>query len=234
MTIIAARQFWRPWEGEKKWTLFTDDCVTIWQAQVSAARKYRPKLRELVWKNCRLVIASCWWTREIDVVLNLLQAKLDITKVKDTIGLTYLIQTVLVEARKEINELSKDPSVWLLILEPETNTLRHSDDYSVFQVNNEVEIVAGSWEQAFFSLSKYNWFLWALKKAVESDEYCEFPLYAYRDGEMFTFWHYQDEYEISQILAGNTISHEPTPIECANEPYVEPSWLTETLVAKLW
>lgn len=233
MTIIAAKQFWRPWE-DKKWTLFTDDCVTMWQAQVSAARKYRPKLREIVWKNCRLVIASCWWTREIDVVLNLLQAKLDIERVKDTIWLTYLIQTVLIEAFKTLWEIGKDISVWLLILQPETNTLWHVDDYSVFQVNDEVEIVAGSAEQAYFSLEKYNGFLWALRKAVESDEYCEFPLYAYRDGEMFTFWHYQDEYEISEILKGNTVSHDPTPIECINEPYTEPSWLTEAVVAKFW
>ena len=232
MTIIAAKQIWRVWE-DKKWTLFTDDCVTMWQAQVSAARKYRPKLRELVWKNCSLVVASCGGTREIDMVLNLLQAKLDITKVKDTIGLTYLIQTVLIEAFKTLWEIGKDPSVWLLILQPETNTLWHSDDYSVFQVNDEVEIIAGSWEQAFYSLEKYNSFIWALRKAVEADEYCEFPIYAYRDGEMFTFWHYQDEYEMNQILSGNTINHEPTPIECINEPYVEPKWMTETVTARL-
>lgn len=227
MTIIAARQF------REKWTLFTDDCVTIWQAQVSAAKQYRPKLRELVWKNCKLVVASCWWTREIDVVLNLLQAKLDIAKVKDTIELTYLIQSVLIEAFKTLWEIGKDPSVWLLILEPETNTLWHTDDYSVFQVNEPVEIVAGSGEQAYFSLKKYEWFLWALRWAVKSDEYCEFPIYAYRDWEMFTFYSYQDVLEMNEILNGNTVSHECTPI-CCNEEYREPSWMTEAVVAKLW
>ena len=83
MTIIAAKQFWKTNE-EKKWTLFTDDCVTIGQAQVSAARKYRPKLREITWKNYDLIIASCGGTREIDLTLNLLEAKLEITKVKNT------------------------------------------------------------------------------------------------------------------------------------------------------
>lgn len=228
MTIIAAKQF------KDKWTLFTDDCVTVGQSQISAARKYRPKLREIVWKNCSLIVASCWWTREIDVVLNLLQAKLDITKVKDTIGLNYLIQTTLIEAWNTMSEICKEPSVWLLILEPETNTLWHTDDYSVFQVNDWVEIVAGSAEQAFFSLEKYNNFLWALRKAVESDEYCEFPIYAYRDWSTYTFWHYQDEREIKEILNGNAVKHEPTPVECVNEPYIEPKWLTETVTSKLW
>lgn len=233
MTIIAAKQIWRVWEDKKR-TLFTDDCVTIWQAQISAARKYRPKLREVVWKNCRLIVASCWGTREVDTILNLLEAKLDITRVKDTIGLTYLIQTVLIEAWKTLWEVWKDPSVWLLILQPETNTLWHTDDYSVFQVNEPVEIVAGSWEQAFHSLSKYEGFLWALRGAVRADEYCEYPIYAYRDWEKFTFWPYQDALEMNEILSGNNIRHECNAIECANEPYIEPSGLTEAVVAKLW
>ena len=227
MTIIAAKQF------DNQWTLFTDDCVTIWQAQVSAAKKYRPKLRELSWRNCNLIVASCGATKDIDLVLNLLQAKLEITKVKDTIGLTYLIQTVLVEAFKTLWELCKDPSVWLLILEPETNTLWHTDDYSVFQVNDGAEIIAGSWEQAFFSLSKYHGFLWALKRAVESDEYCEFPLYAYKDWKLHTFRGYQDEHEIRDILSGKEISHECIPTLC-NEEYKEPVWLTGAVSIKLW
>ena len=143
MTIIAAKQF------DDKWTLFTDDCVTMWQAQVSAAKKYRPKMREIFWKKYHLIVASCWGTREIDVVLNLLEAKLEISKVKDTIGLWYIIQTALIEAFKTLNEIAKDPAVWLLILETDSNTLWHSDDYSMFQVNDDTEIVAWSWEWVF-------------------------------------------------------------------------------------
>lgn len=227
MTIIAAKQF------KEKRTLFTDDCITVGQAQISASKKYRPKLREIIWKSCRLIIASCWWTREVDMIINLLEAKLDIKKVKDTIWLTYLIQTVLIEAFKTLWEVWKDPSVWLLILEPETNTLRHSDDYSVFQVNEPVEIVAGSGEQAFFSLNKYESFLWALLWAVKTDEYCDFPIYAYRDWKMHTFWPFNTASEMSNILNGNTINYDATPeVHCKES--IEPSWLTEALVAKLW
>ena len=232
MTIIAAKQFWKAWEG-KKWTLFTDDCVTMWQAQVSAAKRYRPKLREVTWKDCNLVVASCWGTREIDVVLNLLQAKLEISKVKDTIGLGYVIQTVLIEARKVLQEVAKDPSVGLLILETNTNTLRHTDDYSVFQPQDEAEIVAWSWEQSFFSLLKYDSFLWALREAVKADEYCEFPIYAYRDWEMHCFYARQDSYEMHEILIWNTVSHDATSVECVNEPYTEPRWMTETISVRL-
>ena len=126
MTIIAAKQFWKS-EEDRKWTLFTDDCITVWQAQVSAARKYRPKLREISWKNYDLIIASCWWTREIDLTLNLLEAKLEITKVKNTMDLGIVIQTTLIEAWRTLWDISKDPSVWLLILEVNSNTLWHTD-----------------------------------------------------------------------------------------------------------
>jgi hypothetical protein len=147
--------------------------------------------------------------------------------------LGIVIQTVLVEAFKTLWELCKEPSVWLLILETNTNTLRHADDYSIFQPQDEAEIVAGSGEQAFFSASKYENFLWALRLAVMSDEYCEFPIYAYRDGEMFSFYSYNNAYEMYETLVGNPVSHECTPILC-NEEYREPSWLSEVVSTKLW
>lgn len=232
MTIIAAKQYWKPWE-EKKWTLFTDDCITIGQSQVSAAKKYRPKLREINWKNYNLIIASCWGTREIDFILNLLEAKLEIEKTKDTIGLGYIIQTTLVEARKTLWEISKDPSVWLLILETNTNTLWHTDDFSMFRVPDEWEIVAGSWEQAFLSASRYEGFLESLRSAVKTDEYCEFPIYAYRDWEIHSFYSYHDTYEMLQILDGNQAKNELTPTLC-NEEYREPKWMSENIATKLW
>ena len=227
MTIIAAKQF------EDKWTLFTDDCVTMWQIQVSAAKKYRPKMREIFWKKYHLIVASCWGTREIDVVLNLLEAKLEISKVKDTIGLWYVIQDVLIEAFKALNEIAKDPAVWLLILEVNSNTLWHTDDYSVFRVNDDSEIVAWSWESVFLSMNKYENFLGSLKTAVKADEFCEFPIYAYRDGEMFSFYPYQNEYEMAQTLVWQTVSHEDAT-HYANEERREPSWLTEYVATELW
>ena len=229
MTIIWAKQFWK----DNKWTLFTDDCVTMWQVQVSAAKKYRPKMREILWKNYHLVIASCWGTREIDLTLNLLEAKLEISKVKDTIGLWYVIQTALIEAFRTLNEIAKDPAVWLLILEVDSNTLRHTDDYSSFQVNDDSEIVAWSGESVFFSMNKYENFLGSLKAAIKADEFCEFPIYAYRDWELFSFYPYQDVHEMGQILTWQTVSYEATA-DFANEERREPSGLTEYVSAKLW
>lgn len=231
MTIIAAKQFWKTNE-DKKWTLFTDDCVTIWQSQISAARKYRPKLREITWKNFDLIVASCWGTREVDLLLNLLEAKLEITKVKNTMDLGVVIQTILIEAWKTLWDIAKDPSIWLLILEVGSNTLWKVDDYSMFRVPDEVEVVDGSWEQAFFSANKYENFLWSLRLAVKTDEYCEFPIYAYRNGEMFSFYVYQDNYEMEQTLLGNPPSHDCQPI-CCNAEYTEPSWINEWTSAKL-
>ena len=203
MTLIWAKQF------NKKWTLFTDDCVTMGQSQVSAAKQYRPKLREISWKNYDLVIASCWGTREVDLMLNLLQAKLEINKVKDTMDLEYVIQTTLVEGRKTLKELTNDPSIWLLILETKTNTntntLWHTDDYSMFAPQDDAEIVAWSWEQAFLKAVSYRNFCDAFKMAVETDEYCEYPIYVYRDWKMYRFSRFDSEHYMNNVLFWNTI-----------------------------
>lgn len=243
MTLIWAKQF------NKKWALLTDDCVTIWQSQVSAAKQYRPKLREISWKNYDLIIASCWWTREVDLILNLLQAKLEINKVKDTIDLEYVIQTTLVEAWKTLKELANDPSVWLLILETKTNTLWHTDDYSMFQPQDGAEIVAWSWEQAFIKAAGYRNFCDAFKMAVETDEYCEYPIYAYRDWKMYRFSCFDSEHYMNDVLFWNTAENdwaEKTPVCCETTPSHERgdswevcglwswSWLSCKASTKLW
>lgn len=220
MTLIWAKQI------QKKWTLFTDDCVTIWQSQVSAARQYRPKLREISWKNYDLIIASCWWTREVDLILNLLQAKLETNKVKDTIWLWYLIQTTLIEAFKTLNEIAKEPSVWLLILEVNSNTLWHTDDYSMFQPQDCAEIVAGSAEQWFIKAHQIRWgFCDSFIDAITTDEYCKFPIYAYRDWEMYEFWPYQNGTEMYEVLTGirnkDGTRKEDTSVHCQTAPFDE-------------
>jgi hypothetical protein len=57
--------------------------------------------------------------------------------------------------------------------------------------------------------------------AVKTDEYCEFPIYAYRDGEMFSFYPYQTPSEMKETLLGNPPSYECDPIPC-DEEYREP------------
>ena len=119
-------------------------------------------------------------------------------------------------------------------METNSNTLWHTDDYSVFQPQEWAEIVAGRWEQAFFSAIRYKNFLWALKLAVMTDEYCEFPIYAYRDEEMFSFYPYQDENEMEQTLLKGEFCREPSYVEVANIPPRGPSGLTGTVSVKLW
>jgi hypothetical protein len=50
---------------------------------------------------------------------------------------------------------------------------------------------------------------------------------------MFSFYPYQNEYEMAQILVWQTVSHEVTT-PYANEERREPSWLTEYVATELW
>lgn len=189
MTIIGGTMI------NKKWTLFTDDALTVWPAMISASEKYRPKLREINWKNCHLVVASCWNTKDVDFTLNLLEAEVNLHKAKDTLGLQFQIQTVLMNSMKALKEIKEDPQFSFLILEVGSNTLWATEEYSLFNVGDDVEIVFGSGEQNYHQLS-YNWFIEAYVGAVEANEYCNMPIYIYRDGRMYSY----EWYEWAEVL----------------------------------
>ncbi len=181
--------------GEKinwKWALFTDDCLTVWEAKISSSERYRPKLREMWWKNCHLIVASCWSTKDVDFVLNMLEAEIDSHWAKDTLGLQYQIQTVLMSSMKALKEIKEDPQYSFLILETTTDTLWATEEYSMFRVKDEVEIVFGSAEQNFHQLN-YKWFERAFIEAVEANEYCSVPIYIYRDEKMYSYEWYEWE-----------------------------------------
>lgn len=180
MTLIGGTQI--NW----KRTLFTDDCLTVGEAKISSSEKYRPKLREVYWKNCHLIIASCWSTKDIDFTINMIEAEVNCHKAKDTLGLQFQIQTVLLNSMKALKEIRDDPQFSFLILETTTNTLWATEEYSMFQVGDDVDIVFGSAEQNFHQIS-HKGFLEAFIQAVEVNEYCDFPVYVYRDNNLYTY-----------------------------------------------
>lgn len=101
-----------------------------------------------------LIVASCGTTKDIDFVLNVLEAKLLTKKVKDTLALGILIQDVLLECMKSLKEVASEPQFGFLILHPETNCLWATDDYSMFLVQDYTQIVLGSGEHEFHNLYK--------------------------------------------------------------------------------
>lgn len=218
-----------------KWTLLTDDCLTVWEAKISASEKYRPKLREIDWKNCHLIVASCGSTKDVDFVLNMLEAEVDVHKAKDTLGLQYQIQTVLMNSMKALKEIKEDPQFSFLVLETTTDTLRATEEYSMFRVWDEVEIVYGSGEQSFHQLS-YKWFIRAYVEAVEANEYCNLPIYIYRDGQMYSYEGYEWEDMLVDFL--NSFEEEDAPIEWWASGQISNlwsrGWLSSQETAKLW
>lgn len=218
-----------------KWTLLTDDCLTVWEAKISASEKYRPKLREIDWKNCHLIVASCGSTKDVDFVLNMLEAEVDVHKAKDTLGLQYQIQTVLMNSMKALKEIKEDPQFSFLVLETITDTLRATEEYSMFRVWDEVEIVYGSGEQSFHQLS-YKWFIRAYVEAVEANEYCNLPIYIYRDGQMYSYEGYEWEDMLVDFL--NSFEEEDAPIEWWASGQISNlwsrGWLSSQETAKLW
>lgn len=123
---------------------------------------------------------------DIDFALNMLEASVCTHKAKDTLDLQYQIQNVLMESMKALKDIKEEPEFSFLILETTTNTLWATDKYSMFQVDDNTEIVIGSGEQNFYKL-KYKRFIPAFMGAVDANEYCQFPVYTYRDGEMYEF-----------------------------------------------
>lgn len=219
-----------------KWALFTDDCLTVWEAKISASEKYRPKLREIKWKNCDLIVASCWSTKDVDFVLNMLEAELILHKAKDTLGLQLQIQTVLLSSMKALKDIKEDPQYSFLILETTTDTLRASEEYSLFRVGDDVEIVFGSGEQSYHQLS-YKWFIRAYIGAVEANEYCNLPIYIYRDGQMYSYEGYEWEDMLVDFL--NSLDKEDDNInEWGASGQISNlwsrGWLSSQEATKLW
>lgn len=191
MTLIWAKQI--VYKDKPSWALFTDDGLTAGQKRISACGQYRPKLREINWGNVHLIIASCWNTKDIDYTINAIEANLPSDAVYDVSDLQACLQQVIYDSVKEIKELKEsDVQVSLLILETKTNTLWATEEYSLFRVNGNVEIVFGSAEQAYHNIHKwFGDFYSSFQKAIESDEYCEKPIWVYYLWEVLPMADYQ-------------------------------------------
>lgn len=196
MTIIWAKQF------NDRWALFTDDCISFSSTKISASKQYRPKLKEVEYKNVHLVIASSWWTKVIDFLTNIIEAKINSSKVKDATSLQFILQTAIIEGWKAVKEIETDPSSTLLILETNSNMLWEADDYALTYIAPHIEVVSGSWEINFYKFNRNHNFVESFFLATEANEYCEFPIYVYMDWQMFSFDYNDSPLYMEDILNG--------------------------------
>lgn len=181
MTLIGGKQI------RGKWAIFTDDWLTVWQKLISAVNYYRPKIREVNGGNVHLIIASCWSTKDIDYFINQIEHNLPSGEIYDACDLQEFLQDILYNATKDLKDIKESVECSLLILETNTNTLWATEEYSIFRVNPNTEIIFWSAEQGYHSLrERYpdrDFFYWFCE-AVDSDEYCKSPVYVYHDNNI--------------------------------------------------
>lgn len=187
-----------------KWTLLADAGVTIGQTMTNANHCYRPKIREVVWKNVTLYVASCGTIKDIDYILNIFEKALAKTKIKSTKELTYFIQETISDAWSGLKSLTDSPAAAFIILEPNSNTLRAVDEYTATQIPEWTDLVFGSGDQNYYKVAKGVDFFTAFKTAVASDVYCDFPITSIREWNIKqwyffdkeeNFYQYKDPYE---------------------------------------
>lgn len=207
MTLIGATKI------KNKWTILADSAVTIWQVVSDANSTYRPKIRELRWKNITLITAGCGVIRDIDFASNILERRLENQKFKTKNELKYFIQDNLAYIYKDLKELTSDPQFEMLILEPKSDTLFVCDDYSVTEPKGYATIVLGTWDTKFYKSSKINQFFDAFKHAVECDEYCDFPIISYRDWKVDTWYWMECSIDFNNLVCNNE-PEEETHSEC--------------------
>lgn len=175
MTLIGATKI------KDKWTIFADSAVTIGQVVSDANSSYRPKIRNICWKHISLVTAGCGTIRDIDFASNILERRLENQKFKTKNELKYFLQDTLADAYRELKDLTGDPQFEMIILEPKTDTLFLCDDYSITEPKEYASIALGTWDTKFYKAFRHCDFYEAFRQAVGCDEYCDFPIIAYRD-----------------------------------------------------
>lgn len=214
MTLIGATKI------KNKWTILADSAVTIWQVVSDANNTYRPKIREIHWKNITLITAGCGVIRDIDFASNILERRLENQKFKTKNELKYFIQDNLAYIYRDLKELTSDPQFEMLILEPKSDTLFVCDDYSVTEPKDYATIVLGTWDTKFYKASKTNHFFDAFKHAVECDEYCDFPIISYRDWKVDT-WYWIESSDFYNWVCNNEPEEQLcSPIIRDNERYI--------------
>lgn len=204
MTLIWATKV------QDKWTLVVDDAVTIGQVMSSARDGYRPKLREIEGKNVTLIAAGCGTIKDIDYVLNVVENRLENQKFKTTNELKFFLQEILAEAHKELKELTNDPQAAFMFLEPKTDTLWIADEYSLIEPKEYASVAFGSADQNFYKLRHRRDFFNAFCRAVEADEYCNFPLTSYRDGKIESWYGRPEEEKMFYLVDKKN----DEPVEC--------------------
>lgn len=168
------------------WALVTDDAVTIWQKTFSCARRWRPKLRSIQGKNVKLYIASCWTTKDIDYIINMLEKEIHNFEPTDTRELWERIQEMLFRWYRDLRDIKEEPNFAFLILEPSTETLWASEEYSCFIPKDEAEIAMGSAEQTYHQLKdRGEGFAKVFQLAALSNEFCLPPFTCIWDEHLY-------------------------------------------------
>ena len=187
MTLIWATKV------KGKWALLADEAITVEQVMSSAKNGYRPKLREIVGKNVTLIAAACWTIKDIDYVLNIVENRLANKKIKTKNELRFFLQEVISNAYRELKELTNDPQSAFIFLEPKTDTLFMADEYSIAEPLEGARVAFGSASPSFYKLLNRWDFFQAFCRAVDGDEYCNFPVTSYRDWEIDTWYGWKEE-----------------------------------------
>lgn len=199
MTLIWATKV------KGKWTLLSDNAVTIWQTRTGARESYRPKIREINAKNVQFFVASCGTIKDIDYTLNIVENKLENKKFKSTKEITLFFQDVVSECWRDLKSLTDSPAAAFIVLAPELDALWTIDEYAATKINDDAQIVFGSSDQNFYKANKMEDFFSAFKHTVETDVYCDFPIISVREWDVKewylwdkeeNFYQYKDPYEL--------------------------------------
>jgi len=219
MTLIWATKV------KGKWTLVADSAVTIWQIMTNASEGFRPKIREIVGKNVTLIAAGCGTIKDIDFTLNVIENRLAKKKFKSKNELKFFIQETLADSFRELKTLTDSPQAAFVFLEPKTDTLWMCDEYSVTEPKECAQIAFGSADQNFYKAKKSQDFFTAFCHCVECDEFCNFPIIAYRDWEVHSFNGREGADSFYSILGWY---NEPSELCC--EPVTDPEWARKEYV----
>lgn len=177
MTLLAAKQI------RGQWKIFVDSWVMANYTVIDAVSQWRPK----VTKIDDLIVAGSWDCRVVDFMQNEIEKAInDDVDLYDT-NLKLLLHKTITEAIPKIKSIDADNKVdfTLLVYDTVWELLYVCSGYWIFEPLDGAEIVAGSWDTAFYQLRKYHSFSEAIKEAVKGDEFCDFPILTMTDeGEL--------------------------------------------------
>lgn len=152
MTIIGAKVV--KW----KWNLFSDDCVSIGEYKISARQNYRSKIRELPRAPRKILVATAWSCRQVDLIVNNIDKALSrLPDCIDEYDIKDLLQESVIDVIKCIKEIDDENYNWIiLLLDTDFDNCYLIEWYAVNQLERQVEYAWGSWDDTFYRIHKIN------------------------------------------------------------------------------